>query len=88
MPATIAASPDIALSNDIVEEKVAAKAERSGSFHEHDKDYYGSKKRRLTQQKSFGSEMIKLSFTDLTYTVPIKSTKEEIKEGAKPTKDL
>ena len=67
----------IAYSNDIIEEepKILTKQERAASMtnstHSHDADYYGSKKRRLYKQKSFGSEMVKLSFTDLNYTVQL-----------------
>ena len=45
-------------------------------------------KRRLQKQKSFNSEMIKMSFENVNFTVTQTSTKEEIARGEAPQKQL
>ena len=43
-------------------------------------------KRRLQKQKSFNSEMVKISFEDVNFTVTQTSSKQEIANGGPPQK--
>ena len=45
-------------------------------------------KSRLQKQKSFNSEMVKISFRSVNFTVTQNSSREEIRRGEQPTKQL
>ena len=44
-------------------------------------DFNTEGKKSLKRLQSFGSEQVKLSFEDLTYTVTVNASKEEIDDG-------
>ena len=43
-------------------------------------------KESLKEQVAQGTEMVKLSFTDVNFTVTVYPTREEIERGAPPSK--
>ena len=45
-------------------------------------------KENLKVQIAEGTEMVKLSFTDVNFTVTVEASKEEIEQGAPPTRSL
>ena len=75
---------------DEIKEEEGYKPERPGLLKKMSSMYSESTgtredlKRRLQKQKSFNSEMVKISFNNVNFTVTQTSSKEEIARGEMP----
>lgn len=71
-PTNASASIDFAPKSEIEDETIMEKAaKRTESIHSHESNEKGQAKKRLRKLMSYGSEMIKISFTDVRFTVTV-----------------